>query len=953
VDLAQGEAMAEQMSSRRPARQPTFASLGVVASQPVRFGLVCAVAYWLFAAVFIFSGHLNPGAFVWLGLIAAAAGIGGWSVALGRRTATPTLVFLGLTVMALPAATREIPRLAHVLDRLGLGAERGSWWRWVDTGDTAATELVTPGVLASLLLAVLSAVVAWYVTRLPARVPRPIHPLLPAAVAASMPIIAAIGPGYDPAVTPFLAGYATLVGMGAAAVTIGAHRRRAWLVGGGWTTVAALPVFHGLGIVTPVREQWAPTLLHDVAGVLATLSAAGATIVGLIRIWRAEHRRPHRAARVGGTSVGLWSVLVIGTAMVVASCAGDGGDGSTTAPPATTATTGTAPTATTSATTTMASMATLDVPPLLVAHAGGIDLWTPEASIPLLTGRSVAAAIPDLRGGVVFQEPQDEFGHAMPILWLSAPGADPEVLIEGDDAFMMTLVQVVEIDAVPVVVYRKWVELPNDCAAEDVECHWAYHQEYLMIRDLAGGPDRILGGIGSFESDVLGFSLGADHAGFSINRYEGGACAGWVPLSELMDNPDGGWIGEGSDLAGACDSGPTPWCPPGERCDGVARAAASPDGTLIAYAFSEWRPETGEHLPPTVVIVDPATDSEMLRVEVGEPGVQPTWLDFDGHFVVLGRVDIRLPGEDQQIEPLLIDTAGATLGVPVTGRATLWSGPEPYSSIPSAAPAHSLPIDGDWTATSLAWPVQPACCDTPAVGPASPSGPIPRDGTLPQDGFYDVIIERHWDPPSVLNVPLRRWVPCSEKPDACPADPPETGVFADPASEVNTFLELTDDVTVVIQPLQTWQDGRFPDPPQVITGSGLAFYELLSGWCSGYLPERNPENCGIDHAFVDWVWSPHQAGDLIDQIIAALESSDTALSFPFTQFDDRATDIPCGTDRRGITAHRGPQGIHLIVDFTLLDMGEDWPARLYGWWTSLEIRNGKPILYIDAGRLAG
>ncbi len=599
------------------------------------------------------------------------------------------------------------------------------------------------------------------------------------------------------------------------------------------------------------------------------------------------------------------------------------------------------------------------MPTLLVADEGGIDLWIPEASVPLLTGRSIAVAVPDLRGGVVFQEAQSEFGQAVPIEWFPKTGAAPEVLIEGDDSFGLTLVQVVEIDSVPMVVYRKWVELPNDCSAEDLECRWDFHEEYLMTRGLLGGDERNLGGIGSFESDVLGFSLAGDRVAFVINRYDEGACSGWLPMAALVEASRDGWIGEGSELDQACSVGPTPWCPPGERCDGVARAAVSPDGTLIAYAFSEWRPGTGEHLAPTVVIIDPATDSEMLRVEVGDPGVQPTWLDFDGRFVVLGRVDIRLPGGGD-IEPLLLDLAGAAIELPVTGRVALWSGSDPGGSIPSAGPAHSLPIDGAWPVTSLAWPVQPSCCDTPALGPVSPPGLIPEVGPWPDtdfsgltDGFYDVTVTRVWDPPGVVAMSLRRWVSCTEQPDQCPAGFSEDGIFADPSTEVDTHLVLADGLTVVIQPLQRWHDGRFPDPPQVITGSGTAFYELLSGWCSGYLPERNPENCGIDHAFLDWVWSPHQAGDSIDQIIANMESADTAPSFPFTQFDDHATEWSCGVDRRCITAYRGPQGTHLIVDFTLLDTDDDWPARLYGWWTSLEIRNGKPILYIDAGRLAG
>jgi hypothetical protein len=233
-------------------------------------------------------------------------------------------------------------------------------------------------------------------------------------------------------------------------------------------------------------------------------------------------------------------------------------------------------------------------------------------------------------------------------------------------------------------------------------------------------------------------------------------------------------------------------------------------------------------------------------------------------------------------------------------------------------------------------------------------GPWPgEDFSDLADGFYDVTVTRLSDPPGVVGLSLRRWVSCTERPDECPPDFPADGVFADQSTEVDTHLALTDDLTVVIQPLQTWHDGGFPNPPQVITGSGTAFYQLLSGWCGGYLPERNPENCGLDHAFLDWIWHPYQAGDSIDQIIAAIESSYTSTPFPFTEFDDGATDIPCGNDRHCATAYRGPQGTHLIVDLTLLDMGENWPVRLYGWWTSLEIRDGRPVLFIDAEGLAG
>lgn len=353
----------------------------------------------------------------------------------------------------------------------------------------------------------------------------------------------------------------------------------------------------------------------------------------------ARHRRTQHSGEMRSSILGLWRPLVIATAVAISSCGGSHSTESPATSPLSTTTTST--TTTTSSTVTPAVPIAGDLPSLLVAHDGGIDLWTTQVgSTPLLTGRSVAAAVPDLQGGIVFQGPQDEFGRASAIEWLPTQGNEPVTVVDPDRALILTLVQVANVDAAPTIVYRKWVELPNDCPDQDLECRWDHHYEYLVTRGLLGGAERNLGGIGSFESDTLGFSLGGDRVGFAVNRYEEGACAGWVLLSAVIEASSDGWIGEGSELDEACATGPTPWCPAGERCDGEARVAVSPDGTLIAYAFSEWRPETGEHLAPIVVIHDPAAGAETLRVEVGGPGVQPTWIDFDGRFVLLGRADI-------------------------------------------------------------------------------------------------------------------------------------------------------------------------------------------------------------------------------------------------------------------------------------------------------------------------
>lgn len=293
--------------------------------------------------------------------------------------------------------------------------------------------------------------------------------------------------------------------------------------------------------------------------------------------------------------------------------------------------------------------------------------------------------------------------------------------------------------------------------------------------------------------------------------------------------------------------------------------------------------------------------------------------------------------------------------------------PEPAASPPSTASSATAvasttvppgtstpmffvePIDDDWAPVDLTWGVQPSCCDQPAIGPASPEGAIPLEG-WPADGFYDVTVTRVGDPPGALEMAIRRWVPCAELPGRCSPDPPEGGIGALESSEAVTVVFLEEELTVVIRPLQPVAGG----PAPAITGSGRALYQLLSGFCGGSLPPRNPINCGIDHAVIDWMLEPYQAGATLIEIDREIRRRETDPGFPLEHFDDGSSGVPCSVDRSCPVAYRAPHGARLVLVPSQVEEADGFPGYLlYGWWASLEIRDGRPILYLDAGRIAG
>jgi hypothetical protein len=358
-------------------------------------------------------------------------------------------------------------------------------------------------------------------------------------------------------------------------------------------------------------------------------------------------------------------------------CTGEGADPTTTPVVPTSSTTVASTTSTVPPTTASTSMPAgpADGPTLLVAHPGGIDLWAPPVVTPLLTGRPVEVAVPDLRGGVVFQGPTPETDSwpppAVPIEHLVAPGSDPVVLVEGEGSYLQTLVQVAEIEGRPTVVYRRWVEDPNDCGDDPPECRWRYVHEDLVLRDLASGTERNLGIIGEFESSWVEVRFGGETAVVAIEFYaDEGACTGWFPTELLVDRTGGGWIGAGGLLGELCTTGPTPTCPEGSRCSGSVEIAITPDGSLIAQVVAEVQSDdaTGnaEPFPPLLTVRAP-DGPPRLAVEVAGPGTYPESVDVTDGWVL---VEVRIA--EASLAYRLVDESGTVHSLDVDGRPCFW-----------------------------------------------------------------------------------------------------------------------------------------------------------------------------------------------------------------------------------------------------------------------------------------
>lgn len=328
-------------------------------------------------------------------------------------------------------------------------------------------------------------------------------------------------------------------------------------------------------------------------------------------------------------------------------------------------------------------------PPVLVADASGIRIVEGPADPVRFFERPATLAVPDLSGGVVFQDLTHDAtdlhwdaalgrnafgwhdGGPDPIWRITRPGHEPEVLISHPDA-RLTLVDVVVVDGSPHVLYRELIGAPASTDAS-----WLIVLEWLMLFDLDDGDTQVLGLIGAYESSHTQMRIGGNLVAVTFDPYGDPPVTGVgsISLATLEAEVEDDWLP--SLALGHVTLGPAAGCRFDTPCEGWASATAASDGSRLTWVQGGRQRSEGDTVevwPIEVVTVDPVSSVETLRVNLGvaslpisEAGERPDFIDDDGAFIVVSGVDasrrVLLVTPEGEVEDLGLDGAVVSLWV--------------------------------------------------------------------------------------------------------------------------------------------------------------------------------------------------------------------------------------------------------------------------------------------------
>lgn len=224
-----------------------------------------------------------------------------------------------------------------------------------------------------------------------------------------------------------------------------------------------------------------------------------------------------------------------------------------------------------------------------------------------------------------------------------------------------------------------------------------------------------------------------------------------------------------------------------------------------------------------------------------------------------------------------------------------------------------------WLDTDREALVTQGCCGMNDNGPTSPPLP-PESGAFPDDGAYSVQVTRLEGETDQLTLEIRRWLACSDHPEWCTPDVFAGDIYSDADNAVVRTIALDESLTVVIRPIGHWVGEDWIDPSLEADGTALA--SLLGRMDAAQT------------AFIEPGSSPDGDSDLL-----AMGRADP--TFPYG---------PSSGDE-SVLAYRGPEGSYLTPNFWAVEQEE--PSWMFGWWCTLEIADGAPVLYIWAGQIAG